>query len=93
MSTEKSKIKKFYFVVKAMALKSIMCYNKSDDISYDGAVIRLTDKAVLAVIIVRRKYIRHCSQEIHSTYLQAHQLYRLDLFAHICFVSNTKGNS
>ena len=55
MSTEKSKIKKFYFVVKAMALKSIMCYNKTDDISYDGAVIRLTDKAVLAVIIVSRK--------------------------------------
>ena len=59
MSTEKSKIKKFYFVVKAMALKSIMCYNKSDDISYDGAVIRLTDKAAFTVIIVRRKYIRH----------------------------------
>ena len=59
MSTEKSKIKKFYFVVKAMALKSIMCYNKSDDISYDGAVIRLTDKAATAVIIVRREYIRH----------------------------------
>ena len=42
-----------------MALKSIMCYNKSDDISYDGAVIRLTDKAATAVIIVRREYIRH----------------------------------